>query len=530
MNTTLTNKLLKFFLPVLIIPTILVLSFFYVYLTHIIEDDIIDISKNIIYESNSHIQNTNNIEDTLYKHIREVKKNFPTITIIDKNLKVIASKEGMNESYSKYNDILHKYIQEALSTKNITLFHDKKNKFMAQPLLGDDNEIIAFAICDYENILSKKITFATQTFIFISVIIILITFISIILTVIFAFNITNPIKLLIKGTKKVSDGDLSHKISISSDDEVGILVNSFNDMVDKLKLSTIVFENTKEAIVITDASANIIDVNIAFSEMTGYSKDDVLGKKTSILKSGQHDDKFYKELWDTLLSDGSWRGNIWNRKKNGDIYPVLIRISTLKDEYGEIKNFIAISSDITELKENEERLDFLAHHDSLTGLPNRLHMSIRLEHSINICKRLGSYTAICFIDLDNFKTVNDMYGHDVGDELLKETTKRLKSMLRADDTLARIGGDEFVLIYQNIKNPDEITGIAEKIVQSIQKPFEIFGNQCLIGSSIGISIYPDDGATADTLLKKADIAMYKAKDSGKNRFKYYNKEMEPLSH
>lgn len=309
-------------------------------------------------------------------------------------------------------------------------------------------------------------------------------------------------------------------------------LNEASHLQDKsayLKLNSAIFENTQEAILVTDQYTNIINVNNAFSVITGYSKEEVLGKNPTILKSGRHDEIFYKELWQTLLKNGSWQGNIWNRKQNGNIYPEWLNISSVKDDEGNIKNFIAIFSDITQLKENEKKLTFMAHHDALTSLPNRLLLNARLEHSLNICDRLHTYVGVLFMDLDNFKHINDSFGHGMGDRVLQETANRLQLLLRSDDTLARIGGDEFVFVFENLERPDDLASIAEKIINSIKMPFEFEDNKFLLGASIGVSIYPNDGQTAEILCKHADTAMYSAKNAGKNTYRYYNKKMTSIA-
>jgi len=530
MKTTLTNKLLKFILSIFIIPVVLILTFYYLYLTHFIKHETMELSESIIIQKNHLIENTYNYKSELQNYLQK-QENFPTIKIVNKQLYILADTENrsIGKPYAENRDILNKYIENAINNKNSNVVHFDQNGLVVKPLLDEKSNIIAFTISDYKDILEKKQAIVFQKFIFILFIIVFIAFMNIILIIIFSFNIVNPIKLLTDGTKKIAQGDFSQEITVSSDNEIGVLVDSFNEMLTKLKLSTAVFKNTQEAIIITDSNVNIIDINRAFTEITGYTKGDVLGKKPKILKSGRHDKSFYSELWEMLLKNGYWQGNIWNRKKDGNVYPEWLNISSIKNDSGEIINYIAIFSDITQLKENENRLNFLAHHDTLTALPNRLLLGARLDHSIDVCRRLKSYVAVCFLDLDNFKNVNDSYGHDMGDKVLKEATARLKPMLRADDTLARVGGDEFVFVFENLDRPDEMSSIAKKILDSLQKPFEIEDKQFHLGGSIGISIYPNDGETQGTLSKNADTAMYAAKNSGKNTYRYYSKDMTSLS-
>ncbi len=530
MKTTLTKKLLTFIFPLVIAPVLLILIFYYLYLTHLVKSETIELTKNIILQKNSLIKNTYKYNAKLQDYLQE-QENFPVLTILDKELNILADtgSKRIGENYALYSHPLKSYIAQALKSDNSHLMHHEESRFVFKPLVDKNGKMFAFMMGDYHVLLEKKQSIVSQTFIFISLIIAFIAFINVVLTIIFSFSIISPIKLLTEGTKKAASGNLELVSDISSDDEIGVLVSSFNEMITKLKLSTAVFKNTQEAIMITDADVNILDVNDAFASITGYTKDEVIGLNPTILKSGRHDQSFYEDLWESLTNEGYWQGNIWNRNKDGKVYPEWLNISVIKDDNGIVINYIAVFSDITQLKENEKRLNFLAHHDVLTTLPNRLLLSARLEHSIDICNRLGSYAGVCFLDLDNFKIINDSYGHDIGDEVLKEAASRLQRLVRADDTLARIGGDEFVFVFENLDRPDEMSAIADKIVESLQAPFKIEGKEFFLGVSVGISIYPDDGKTQAALSKNADTAMYVAKNAGKNTFRYYNEEMTTLS-
>lgn len=294
---------------------------------------------------------------------------------------------------------------------------------------------------------------------------------------------------------------------------------------DILRQNAKVFENTSEGVMITDAQNRIIAVNRAFSQITGYSESEVVGKPPSLLGSGYHDTAFYETMWQSIGATGSWQGEIWDRKKDGTTFPEWLNISTVRGKGNRIVNYIAVFSDISKLKENEEQLEFLAHHDPLTGLANRLLLGARLEHSIQVSNRYGNQLAVCFIDLDNFKNINDGYGHSTGDRILIEVTERIQGMIRKDDSLARLGGDEFIMLLENMQGVRQITVIVKKVLHLFDQPFVIDGHNFSLSASIGMSIYPHDGDSSEELIKNADAAMYHAKEEGKNTFKFYAQEM-----
>jgi two-component system CheB/CheR fusion protein len=297
---------------------------------------------------------------------------------------------------------------------------------------------------------------------------------------------------------------------------------------EQLRLAAKVFDRAGEAIVITDAHATIITVNDAFTQVTGYSLEDVIGKKPSLLQSGQHSSDFYAAMWRSLDEQGSWQGEIFNRRKNGEIFPEWLTINSVKDESDQIVNYVSIFSDITAIKSSQRRIEFLATHDELTGLPNRSLLIDRLKHAISQAKRQKKRLAVLFIDLDNFKNINDTLGHDVGDILLKQATDRLQRCVRDSDTLARLGGDEFVAVLTDIELP-EINVIASRIVDFLAASFRINDQNLFVSASIGISIYPEDGIDSVSLLKSADTAMYRAKDRGRNQYQFFADEMKVLA-
>ena len=319
------------------------------------------------------------------------------------------------------------------------------------------------------------------------------------------------------------EGRVTHFIGVQED----ISARKLDDL--RLKQSSNVFQTTLEGVLITDAYNTIVNVNPAFSKITGYSREEVIGQKPSILKSGRQIRSFYRAMWDKIDATGGWTGEVWNRRKNGEIYAELLTISTVKNENDQIENYIAVFSDITALKQSQDKLDFLAHHDPLTQLPNRLLLKARIEHSINVSQRMGNKVAVCFMDLDNFKNINDSYGHTTGDGIIIEVAERIGKLLRKDDTLARLGGDEFVFVLDNIKDGNDAGMTAGKILASFEEPFRVGKGEFAITASVGIALFPEDGSTTETLIKNADAAMYKAKDEGKNAFKFYNNAMTASS-
>lgn len=290
-------------------------------------------------------------------------------------------------------------------------------------------------------------------------------------------------------------------------------------------LAAKVFENTAEAIVITDAQQRILSVNRAFCEQTGYSPDEVLGKLPGMLSSGHHDEAFYQNMWAAINTSGHWQGEIWDRHKSGATYPCWQTINSVRDPAGDITNYIAISSDITARKQVEAQIRHLAQHDALTGLPNRILLEDRIEQSLLQSTRRDLRVALLFIDLDRFKVINDTLGHAVGDELLEAVARRLQTCVRAEDTVARQGGDEFVIVAPDIGQMEDAAQVAQQVVAAMSSAFRVRDYELHITPSIGISIYPADGENVQTLMKNADTAMYEAKHSGGNTYHFYAARM-----
>ena len=286
-----------------------------------------------------------------------------------------------------------------------------------------------------------------------------------------------------------------------------------------------VFSSTVEGVVITDLDGAIQDVNAAFESITGYSKEEVFGKTPAMLQSGRHDRLFYQSMWRSLQEAGEWRGEIWNRRKNGTIYPELLTINAVKNEQGDKAGYVGVFSDITEMKQSEERLDFLAHHDPLTELPNRLLLNARLRQSIKHSKRQGGQLAVVFIDLDRFKYINDSLGHTAGDELLVILAQRLRGMVRSDDTVARVSGDEFVLILEDIGSVEQVLVVIDKLLGRISEPVLLGQDKLVVTASVGVSLFPQDGEEATALMRNADAAMNRSKEYGSNTYQFYTEEM-----
>ncbi|MBL7004252.1 MAG: EAL domain-containing protein [Gammaproteobacteria bacterium] len=294
---------------------------------------------------------------------------------------------------------------------------------------------------------------------------------------------------------------------------------------EQLRLAAAVYENTSEGVVITNLKAEIIDVNKAFSVISGYARDEVIGKNPNMLHSNKHDPNFYQEMWHAILSTDQWNGEIWNRRKNGSIYPEWLSISSIKNDNAQVTHYIGVFSDISEIKKTEEELYHLAHHDALTGLPNRLLLNEYLNQAIKRAKRKKTLIAVIFVDLDNFKNINDSFGHAAGDKLLKDVSSRLLNHVRDGDSVTRISGDEFIVVMEDIDREGDATNAAKKLISEFVKEFQIDSKTVSVTASLGISLYPQDGTDSVELLRNADSAMYLAKEDGRNTYQYYTKEM-----
>ncbi len=294
---------------------------------------------------------------------------------------------------------------------------------------------------------------------------------------------------------------------------------------DILRLAATVFETTTEAIMVSDADNKVKAVNPAFTRITGYSVVEILGKTPNILKSGRHDEAFYEEMWSSLSETGHWQGEIWNRRKSGEVYPEWLSIATIYDEDGEVVERVAVFTDITKRKKDEEQIRRQASFDALTGLPNRSLFLDRLSRAIASSRREERLVALLFVDLDRFKAVNDTMGHLYGDRLLEQVATRLTGCVREADTVARLGGDEFTIILPDITRGGDAATVAEKVIEQMSSTFIVEGHDLFIGASIGITVFPEDAHDASTMLRNADIAMYRAKEAGRNGYRFFTQEM-----
>lgn len=294
----------------------------------------------------------------------------------------------------------------------------------------------------------------------------------------------------------------------------------------QLRLAAKVFESSSQGILITDSQARIISTNRAFEKVTGYAQEEVIGKSPAILSSGRHDKVFYSDMWRSIAENGYWQGEIWNRRKSGEIYPEWLTVSAVKDEQGNITHYIGVFSDISEQKAAHERIKYLAHYDTLTGLPNRSRLQELLAAATANSRGTHMKVAILFLDMDRFKDINDSLGHAAGDALLVAFAERLRGCVRADDVAIRLGGDEFVVILAEIKKSEHAALVAEKIIKVAANPYLIAGQEIIVTLSIGISVYPDDGGDMGTLVRNADMAMYAAKEAGRNTYQFFSATMD----
>lgn len=290
----------------------------------------------------------------------------------------------------------------------------------------------------------------------------------------------------------------------------------------ELKLAACVFDNTLDGVLITDAHGVILSVNPSFVEITGYTQEEVVGLTPSILKSNRHDKAFYEAMWRDLKTKNLWHGEIWNRRKDGEVYLERMSISMVQDEDEEAIRYVSVFNDITALWREDEHIRHLAFHDALTDLPNRTLLMERIGQKLINSNREECNLALMFLDLDGFKLINDEYGHNVGDELLKEVAKKLLALVRNSDTVARVGGDEFIFILNNPRGKEEVIDVAKRIISSINEPIETLGHLLQVGTSIGVAMFPDDGHTSVDLIRNADTAMYAAKASGKNQIRFFS--------
>ncbi len=294
---------------------------------------------------------------------------------------------------------------------------------------------------------------------------------------------------------------------------------------DRLRMLAMVFSNSNEAIIVTDANNRIIATNPAFTELTGYSEAEVLGRNPRLLSAGSTEPEVFRSMWSSLHQHGAWQGELWDRRKSGEAYPKWLSISVVRDNAGRITHHIGSFIDISELKATQERIRHLAHHDTLTNLPNRFSLHEKLEQALSFCRRNNRQLALMLIDLDRFKTINDTLGHHAGDALLVQVADRLRATVRDSDIVARLGGDEFVVALPGINSPSDAAHLADKIARRISEPYQIIGQEQRTSPSIGICLYPNDAVEIGDLLKNADVAMYHAKAQGRGNYQFFTEDM-----
>jgi len=297
---------------------------------------------------------------------------------------------------------------------------------------------------------------------------------------------------------------------------------------ERLRLASSVFEHADEAIMVTNPGGVIIEVNRAFSRITGYRRSEVLGRDARLLRSDRHPRSFYESMQGELLATGSWRGEIWGRRKHGEVFPAMQTISVVRDEQGQVRHYVSLFSDITALKEHEQRLEHRALHDPLTELPNRALLADRLQQAVRRSRRHNDVVAVAYLDLDGFKEINDGHGHDVGDRFLVTLVERLRITLRECDTLARLGGDEFVLVLPELARREQSDAVLNRLLRVIARPLQVGAESLCVSASIGVTFYPqhDESVEPDQLIRQADQAMYQAKQAGKNRYQAFDAEHE----
>ncbi len=291
---------------------------------------------------------------------------------------------------------------------------------------------------------------------------------------------------------------------------------------DKLQLAASVFTYAREGILITDADGTIVDVNDTFTRITGFSRADAMGQNPRILSSGRQPPEYYAAMWKALLETGHWTGEVWNRRKDGEVYAEMQTISAVRDAAGRTQSYVALFSDITPMKTHQAQLEHIAHFDALTHLPNRVLLADRLQQAIAQSQRRAHSLAVVYLDLDGFKAVNDRYGHTAGDTLLVALAQRMKSALREGDTLARLGGDEFVAILVDLEHAQDCDPVLDRLLQAASAPITADAAVLQVSASMGVTVYPQDGVEADLLVRHADQAMYAAKQSGKNRYQRFD--------
>ena len=339
-------------------------------------------------------------------------------------------------------------------------------------------------------------------------------------------------KRMLRRDGRVLVADIDVKCTRTDDGEVDRVVATIEDITDRRehderqRLASVVFENTREGVVITDATAHILSVNRAFTKLMGYSEDEVIGRTPKMFQSGRHDQAFYDEMYRLLREVGHWQGEIWNRRKNGEIFPELQSITAVYDDQGRLTHYVSVFADISRIKASEAELDYLAHHDPLTELPNRRLLHARLQHGIALMRQRGDHLALLVVDVDRFKDVNATHGHAAGDRLLQTVADRLQKGRRGTDTVARLASDEFALLVENLGHADDAAVVAENVIRELGQPCDLGeGIEVEMSASVGIALYPDHGTSAEMLLQQAGTALARIKEDSRGSYRYYSDEL-----
>ncbi|SDX17355.1 bifunctional diguanylate cyclase/phosphodiesterase [Thiocapsa roseopersicina] len=339
-------------------------------------------------------------------------------------------------------------------------------------------------------------------------------------------------KRFVRKDGRIVDTEIDVRVVRHADGSIDYFIATIDDISERkrqeerLRLAAALFDNTREGVVVTDRDTCILQVNKAFVELTGYREDEAVGRTPALLRSDRHDAAFFDAMWRRIDATGHWQGELWNQRKNGTLYPVLLNISAVRDDAGRVVQYVGAFSDLSRIKDSESRLDFLVHHDPLTELPNRLLLVSRLDHAIDVAAREGQLVALLLLDLDRFKDVNDSFGHPAGDDLLRQTARRLGGCLAAADTLARLGGDEFGILLEDIVDPQDAARVAERLITALGETTRLpDGSEVRIGASIGISVYQGQNEDAGEMLRQADAALYRAKAGGRSRFDFYTEDL-----
>jgi diguanylate cyclase (GGDEF)-like protein/PAS domain S-box-containing protein len=320
----------------------------------------------------------------------------------------------------------------------------------------------------------------------------------------------------VKSPMRDADGNLVGVLGVARE------ITQRKQAEEQLRLAASVFSEAGEGIIITDPQGVIVEANQSFLTMSGYERDEVIGKTPSILKSDRQAGDFYADLWETLFHNGNWRGELWNRRKNGEQFATRLAISGVRDPDGKVAHYVAMLSDITDQKQQQDHIQTLVYYDALTRLPNRALLADRMWQAISASERQGTQVVVCYLDLDNFKPINDRYGHPVGDTLLVDVSKRLTESIRPQDTASRLGGDEFVLLLTEVKGGEEYVSVLDRVNEALGMPYIVAGNPTRLSVSMGVTTYPADDSDPDLLLRHADQAMYLAKQSGRDQIHYYD--------